>query len=136
MWLVCWISQKPRERRLLRSARLPPDRNHKNGRSGADRYPAQELVVADVVSIASILQSASWTPEVVNKETGAYLHRLQWSPGDRDIGALPRMELARGMVQTRSVRCPKAVHFTREALGSNSGRRSTTVICGLQNTPR
>jgi hypothetical protein len=53
------------------------------------------------------------TPELVNKETGAHLHRLQWV-ADQDIGALPEEW---NWLEGWSKRCasgtPKAVHFTR-----------------------
>jgi lipopolysaccharide biosynthesis glycosyltransferase len=53
------------------------------------------------------------TPEVVNRETGAYLHRLQWLVDD-DIGALPvEWNWLEGWNQPPASGTPKAVHFTR-----------------------
>jgi hypothetical protein len=53
------------------------------------------------------------TPQVVNTETGAYLHRLQWV-SDRDIGALPEeWNWLEGWSKRPASGTPKAVHFTR-----------------------
>ncbi len=53
------------------------------------------------------------TPEVVNRETGAYLHRLQWAADD-DIGALPvEWNWLEGWNEKPTQGTPKAVHFTR-----------------------
>jgi len=53
------------------------------------------------------------TPEVVNKESGAYLHRMQWV-ADEDIGALPvEWNWLEGWNERPAVGTPKAVHFTR-----------------------
>ena len=53
------------------------------------------------------------TPELVNRETGAYLHRLQWVADD-DIGALPEeWNWLEGWNQPPASGTPKAVHFTR-----------------------
>jgi hypothetical protein len=53
------------------------------------------------------------TPEVVNRETGAYLHRLQWV-ADEDIGALPvEWNWLEGWNEKPKSGTPKAVHYTR-----------------------
>ena len=53
------------------------------------------------------------TPEVVNRETGAYLHRLQWLEDD-EIGALPEeWNWLEGWSKHPASGTPKAVHFTR-----------------------
>jgi hypothetical protein len=53
------------------------------------------------------------TPETVNKETGAYLHRMQWVD-DEDIGELPmEWNWLEGWNKRPATGTPKAVHFTR-----------------------
>jgi hypothetical protein len=53
------------------------------------------------------------TPEVVNSQSGAYLHRLQWV-ADEDIGALPpEWNWLEGWNEKPPAGTPKAVHFTR-----------------------
>jgi hypothetical protein len=53
------------------------------------------------------------TPEVVNRETGAYLHRIQWAADD-EIGALPvEWNWLEGWNEKPAIGTPKAVHFTR-----------------------
>ena len=53
------------------------------------------------------------TPDVVNRETGAYLHRMQWVADD-DIGALPvEWNWLEGWNKKPEHGTPKAVHFTR-----------------------
>ena len=53
------------------------------------------------------------TPEVVNRESGAYLHRMQWV-ADADIGALPvDWNWLEGWNEKPARGTPKAVHFTR-----------------------
>lgn len=53
------------------------------------------------------------TPEVVNRETGAYLHRMQWLD-DKDIGELPvEFNWLEGWNEKPSQGTPTAVHFTR-----------------------
>jgi hypothetical protein len=53
------------------------------------------------------------TPEVVNRETGAYLHRMQWV-ADEDIGSLPvEWNWLEGWNDKPAKGTPKAVHFTR-----------------------
>ena len=55
----------------------------------------------------------SLTPEVVNREPGAYLHRMQWVR-DEDIGALPvEWNWLEGWSEKPKHGTPKAVHFTR-----------------------
>lgn len=55
----------------------------------------------------------SLTPEVVNRESGAYLHRMQWV-ADEDIGALPvEWNWLEGWNEKPASGTPKAVHFTR-----------------------
>ena len=52
-------------------------------------------------------------PEVVNRESGAYLHRMQWV-ADADIGALPvDWNWLEGWNEKPALGTPKAVHFTR-----------------------
>ncbi len=53
------------------------------------------------------------TPDVVNRETGAYLHRMQWAADD-EIGALPvEWNWLEGWNDKPVSGTPKAVHFTR-----------------------
>lgn len=53
------------------------------------------------------------TPDVVNSETGAYLHRMQWVD-DADIGALPtEWNWLEGWNEKPASGTPKAVHYTR-----------------------
>jgi hypothetical protein len=53
------------------------------------------------------------TPEIVNRESGAYLHRMQWVH-DEMIGALPvEWNWLEGWNERPAVGTPKAVHFTR-----------------------
>jgi len=53
------------------------------------------------------------TPDVVNRESGAYLHRMQWV-ADADIGALPvDWNWLEGWNEMPPRGTPKAVHFTR-----------------------
>jgi hypothetical protein len=53
------------------------------------------------------------TPEVVNRESGAYLHRMQWV-ADEDIGELPvEWNWLEGWNEKPAQGLPKAVHFTR-----------------------
>jgi hypothetical protein len=53
------------------------------------------------------------TPEVVNRETGAYLHRMQWV-ADEDIGSLPvEWNWLEGWNAKPAKGTPRAVHFTR-----------------------
>jgi len=53
------------------------------------------------------------TPEIVNRESGAYLHRMQWVD-DSEIGALPmQWNWLEGWNEKPQRGTPKAVHFTR-----------------------
>ena len=53
------------------------------------------------------------TPEVVNSESGAYLHRMQWAADD-EIGALPvTWNWLEGWNEKPAEGTPNAVHFTR-----------------------
>jgi hypothetical protein len=53
------------------------------------------------------------TPDLVNRETGAYLHRMQWVADD-EIGALPvEWNWLEGWNQKPVQGTPKVVHFTR-----------------------
>jgi hypothetical protein len=53
------------------------------------------------------------TPEVVNRETGAYLHRMQWV-ADEEIGSLPvTWNWLEGWNEKPERGTPNAVHFTR-----------------------
>jgi lipopolysaccharide biosynthesis glycosyltransferase len=53
------------------------------------------------------------TPELVNSQTGAFLHRLQWLEDD-EIGALPEeWNWLEGWSKRPASGTPKAVHFTR-----------------------
>jgi hypothetical protein len=53
------------------------------------------------------------TPEVVNRESGAYLHRMQWVH-DAEIGDLPvEWNWLEGWNERPAQGTPKAVHFTR-----------------------
>jgi hypothetical protein len=67
------------------------------------------------------------TPEVVNTQTGAYLHRMQWA-ADGDIGALPvKWNWLEGWNEKPAHGTPRAVHFTRGGPGLRTGRTSTTA---------
>jgi hypothetical protein len=53
------------------------------------------------------------TPELVNRESGAYLHRMQWA-SDHEIGALPvEWNWLEGWSEKPLRGTPKAVHYTR-----------------------
>ena len=53
------------------------------------------------------------TPEVVNAQTGAYLHRMQWAQ-DAEIGALPTgWNWLEGWYDKPAQGYPQAVHHTR-----------------------
>jgi len=53
------------------------------------------------------------TPDLINRETGAYLHRMQWAADD-EIGALPvEWNWLEGWNEKPAQGTPKAVHFTR-----------------------
>jgi hypothetical protein len=53
------------------------------------------------------------TPEIVNRESGAFLHRMQWAADD-EIGALPvEWNWLEGWNRKPATGAPKAVHFTR-----------------------
>ena len=53
------------------------------------------------------------TPELVNRETGAYLHRMQWVK-DEDIGELPvTWNWLEGWNEKPAQGTPNVVHFTR-----------------------
>jgi hypothetical protein len=53
------------------------------------------------------------TPDVVNRESGAYLRRFQWA-ADQDIGELPEeWNWLEGWSKCPESGTPKAVHFTR-----------------------
>lgn len=52
------------------------------------------------------------TPEVVNSESGAYLHRMQWAKDD-EIGELPlHWNWLEGWNDQPAEGCPHAVHYT------------------------
>lgn len=53
------------------------------------------------------------TPEVVNTQTGAYLHRMQWAK-DEDIGSLPvTWNWLEGWNEKPAQGTPNVVHYTR-----------------------
>jgi lipopolysaccharide biosynthesis glycosyltransferase len=53
------------------------------------------------------------TPAVINRESGAYLHRMQWAE-DPEIGALPtEFNWLEGWNSVDQDGRPRAVHFTR-----------------------
>ena len=53
------------------------------------------------------------TPDIVNRTSGAYLHRMQWV-ADEEIGALPcDWNWLEGSDRKPAQGTPKAVHFTR-----------------------
>ncbi|KAB0682762.1 glycosyltransferase [Aureimonas leprariae] len=53
------------------------------------------------------------TPELVNRESGAYLHRMAWAT-DSEIGALPtEWNWLEGWNEMPAEGEPKAVHYTR-----------------------
>lgn len=53
------------------------------------------------------------TPDVVNTETGAYLHRMQWA-ADEEIGSLPvTWNWLEGWNEKPPTGSPNAVHYTR-----------------------
>jgi lipopolysaccharide biosynthesis glycosyltransferase len=52
------------------------------------------------------------TPEVINSQTGAYLHRMQWA-ADEEIGALPESwNWLEGWSEKPKMGTPSAIHFT------------------------
>lgn len=58
------------------------------------------------------LSTRQLTPDVVNSQTGAYLHRMQWAADD-EIGALPtEWNWLEGWNEKPASGYPKAVHFT------------------------
>lgn len=57
--------------------------------------------------------TATLTPETINRESGAYLHRMQWAKDD-EIGELPYVwNFLEGFHQKPEDGLPTAVHFTR-----------------------
>lgn len=53
------------------------------------------------------------TPEIINSESGAYLHRMQWAADD-EIGEIPTVwNWLEGWNSVSNDGYPKAVHFTR-----------------------
>lgn len=53
------------------------------------------------------------TPEVINAETGAYLHRMQWAK-DSEIGEIPNSwNWLEGWNKKPETGTPNAVHYTR-----------------------
>ena len=53
------------------------------------------------------------TPEVINAESGAYLHRMQWAK-DSEIGEIPiNWNWLEGWNEKPATGSPNAVHFTR-----------------------
>lgn len=53
------------------------------------------------------------TPETVNSQTGAYLHRMQWA-NDTEIGSLPvEWNWLEGWYKPSETGQPRAVHYTR-----------------------
>ncbi len=53
------------------------------------------------------------TPEVVNRQSGAYLHRMQWAQ-DEEIGEIPNSwNWLEGWNDVPATSTPNAVHFTR-----------------------
>lgn len=52
------------------------------------------------------------TPEVINSQTGAYLHRMQWA-ADEEIGGIPeRWNWLEGWSEKPEMGTPSAIHFT------------------------
>ena len=52
------------------------------------------------------------TPEVINRESGAYLHRMQWASDD-EIGEIPTAwNWLEGWNDIPDTGTPNAVHFT------------------------
>ena len=53
------------------------------------------------------------TPDVINRESGAYLHRMQWA-ADNEIGEIPyTWNFLEGGYDKPATGTPNAVHFTR-----------------------
>jgi lipopolysaccharide biosynthesis glycosyltransferase len=53
------------------------------------------------------------TPELINRESGAYLHRMQWAADD-EIGSLPiEWNWLEGWNEKPAQGTPRAVHYTR-----------------------
>jgi len=69
------------------------------------------------------------TPELINSETGAYLHRMQWAADD-EIGALPTDYNWLEGWNEKPEACRKWCITHAAARGSRIGRMSTTPICG------
>ena len=77
------------------------------------------------------------TPDVVNRESGAYLHRMQWVGRRRHRRAAGRMELARGLEREARAAARRTPCISRAAArGSSSGRTSTTATCGARSATR
>ncbi|MBD9529955.1 glycosyltransferase [Paracoccus sp. PAR01] len=56
--------------------------------------------------------TAKLTPELINRESGAYLHRMQWA-SDEQIGAIPEeWNWLEGWSEKPNNGNPKAVHYT------------------------
>ena len=83
----------------------------------------------------------SLTPDVVNRESGAYLHRMQWV-ADEDIGALPvEWNWLEGWNEKPAQGTPKVVHFTRggpwfEQLAERRLRRALVRGARRDDAPR
>ena len=76
------------------------------------------------------------TPEVVNRENGAYLHRLQWAE-DSDIGALPvEWNWLEGWTRNRRLERQRRSTSRGADLGLSNGRMWIMPIYGLPKRPR
>ena len=73
----------------------------------------------------------SLTPEVVNRESGAYLHRMQWVGRRGHRRAAGRMELAGRLERKAGAgHAERRAFHPRRPLVRAIGRTSTTATCG------
>ncbi len=83
-----------------------------DGRPPADAVPAQELVVDGALQLRSS-HNAALTPDLINRQTGAFLHRFQWLD-DAVIGAVPETwNWLEGWCRSPDDGHPDVIHFTR-----------------------
>jgi len=89
----------------------PPEQTKMDGKTQT-QYPRKNwssfmLINCDHPSVQAL------TPDVVNNQTGLYLHRFQWLD-DKDIGELPlTYNYLEGWHTKEDCENPIAVHFTR-----------------------
>jgi hypothetical protein len=74
------------------------------------------------------------TPEVINSQTGAYLHRMQWA-ADEEIRGIPGgWNWLEGWSEKPETGTPSAVHFANGGPWfKGTGKMSTMAICGRRS---